>query len=94
MLAPEQVGPHWNKHRRELTLDGEIVKRFRTACPAQIAILEAFEALNWPESIADPLDGGAKELHNALYKLNGLQGPAIIRFERNGIGRIIWTAVK
>lgn len=91
MVVQELVRPKWNKHRRELTVDGEIAKRYRRASPAQIAILEAFESMAWPESIADPLDGGPKKLHNALSKLNRRQGPAFIRFELNGIGRIIWT---
>ena len=98
--AKKRPQPERNKDRRELTLDRKLVKRFRTDAGIQSPILSAFQALDWPDSLDNPFTEGnaaqrTKTLHNAIYKLNGhQQGPARIRFEMNGRGKIIWTVLK
>ena len=94
------VLPVWNKKSRELTFDGVLVKRYRTHANTQIAILDAFQKLGWSQNIPDPLSSGRKwepsdHTHNTLVRLNGCQqGPAHIKFGRDGDGKLIWWIVE
>ena len=52
---PSALRPHWNPGTRELWLGDRLVKRFHKPAPRQECILAAFEKLNWPEYIVNPL---------------------------------------
>ena len=49
-----QLIPRWDEVRRELAVDGQIVKRFRLPAPNQEAVLAAFEEEGWPPRVFDP----------------------------------------
>jgi len=88
--------PHWNSTRRELSLNGKVVKRFRVPAPNQELILSAFEEEGWPEHIDDPLPvrGGVDphtRLHDAVNRLNRHQTNRLLRFHGNGNGNgLFW----
>src|SRR5262245_50015043 len=48
-------GPRYDEARRQLWLDGVLVKAFRQPAASQMAVLAAFEAAGWPGVIDDPL---------------------------------------
>jgi hypothetical protein len=85
------VKPRWNGARRELTLNGTVVKRFRVPAQNQEVILSAFEEEGWPDHIDDPLPGSGDidpltRLHDAINRLNGRQTHRLLRFCGNGTG--------
>jgi hypothetical protein len=88
--------PHWNCNRRELSFNGQLVKRFRTPAPNQFIILEAFESSAWPARIDDPLPAKTdqcpkRRLHDAIKCLNRHQSHASLRFGGDGSGcGILW----
>jgi hypothetical protein len=89
--TPVAVKPHWNEARRELTLNGTVVKRFRVPADNQEIILATFEEDGWPDHIDDPLPvkgdiNPRTRLHDAINKLNGCQTHRLIRFAGNGTG--------
>jgi hypothetical protein len=89
--TPVAAKPKWNEARRELTLNGTVVKRFRVPAQNQEMILAAFEEECWPDHIDDPLpiSGGIDpptRLHDAINRLNGCQTHRLIRFSGNGTG--------
>lgn len=92
-------GPHWDAARRELRLDGVLVKRFRQPAANQERILSAFQEAGWPPSIEDPLPPDPdqtpeRRLNHAIRKLNGCQRNHLIRFEGNGTGgRVVWMRI-
>jgi len=92
----QSLRPQWNALRRELTLAGKLIKRFRQRPGIQEHILQTFEEEGWPDAIDDPLPGRAgkdahERLHNAVQRLNRCQKEAFVRFERDGTGsRILW----
>jgi hypothetical protein len=92
-------GPHWDPTRRELRLDGVLVKRFRQPAANQERILSAFQEAGWPPSIEDPLPPDPdqtpeRRLNHAIRKLNGCQRNHLIRFEGNGTGgRVVWMRI-
>ncbi|MFO0803557.1 MAG: hypothetical protein U0791_10630 [Gemmataceae bacterium] len=97
---PAQVLPLWNPDTRELTLEGVLVKRFRTSAISQVIILEAFQRQGWKASLANPFsrergDRDPKDrLHDGLINLNRHQVNNLLRFERNGAGRITWHRIE
>ncbi|REJ85068.1 MAG: hypothetical protein DWQ29_11550, partial [Planctomycetota bacterium] len=69
------IWPEWNDLRRELRMDGKVVKRFRVPAPNQETILRVFEEENWPERIDDPLPQTEtaepkRRLHDTINALN------------------------
>jgi hypothetical protein len=86
----QAVKPCWNSTRRELSLNGTVVKRFRVPAHNQELILTAFEEEGWPDHIHDPLPGGdidpLTRLHDAINRLNGCQKQRLLRFSGNGMG--------
>ena len=88
---PVPSSPCWNTSRRELSLRGTVVKRYRVPAQNQELILAAFEEEGWPEHIDDPLpvsDGvdSRTRLHDAINRLNGCQTNRLLRFRSNGTG--------
>jgi hypothetical protein len=90
--------PNWDRRRRELTLSGWLVKRFRTPAGCQELILSAFQEEGWPPRIDDPLGRGAgrdgrHRLHDVVRALNRHQQAARVRFGRDGTGLgVCWEA--
>jgi hypothetical protein len=94
--TPVAVKPHWSEARRELTLNGTVVKRFRVPAHNQQLILGTFEEEGWPDHIDDPLPvrgdiDPPTRLHDAINKLNGHQTECLIRFSGDGTGTgVFW----
>jgi len=94
--SPEKELPRWDAATRELTLRGQLVKRFRTPAHCQERILAVFEEEHWVARIDDPLEGmpgqdPQQRLHYAIRRLNGNQHQGRIRFSRDGTGKgICW----
>jgi hypothetical protein len=88
--------PRWDPQRRELSVDGRIVKRFRLPAPNQESILTAFEEEGWPLRILDPLPPKdemdcKRRLHETIKTLNRHHFSRIIRFCGDGTGQgVLW----
>ena len=92
-----RLKPHWNPERRELTLGGKLVKRFRQPADNQIAVIEAFQLAGWPASIADPLPPDPcvvrHQFRDTIKGLNRYQKEARIIFGGDGTkSRVLWRA--
>jgi hypothetical protein len=93
-LAPTSNGtvvPKWDRDRRELRLEGQLVKVLKLPSPMQEAILMAFEEEHWPPRIDDPLPGDPdllpkRRLHDTIKSLNRNQKNCLIRFIGDGTG--------
>lgn len=92
----EMPVPKWDAARRELTVAGKIVKRFRLPSANQEMVLTVLEEENWPASISDPLppcpgQDPKRRLQDTLKALNNHQKHQLIRFKGNGTGEgILW----
>ena len=88
--------PRWNTARRELSLAGLVVKRFRVPARNQETILNAFEEEGWAEHIHDPLPltqeiDAPTRLHDAINRLNKCQINPLLRFHGDGKGTgVFW----
>ena len=88
--------PIWDAERRELRVDGALVKRFRQPAPNQETILSVFEELGWPARIDDPLPpkpeiDAKTRLLTTLKSLNRHQHRPLIRFRGDGTGTgVLW----
>src|SRR5262249_10862733 len=88
--------PRWDSTRRELSLDGRVVKRYRVPAQNQETILGAFEEEGWPEHIDDPLPvrgdiDPRTRLHDVINRLNSRQRNPLLRFHGNGTGTgVLW----
>lgn len=89
----------WNPERRELTVNSDVVKRFRVPAPNQQLVLTAFQEEGWPERIDDPLPPAQgiqpkRRLHATINCLNRNQKLHLIRFGGDGNGHgICWHLV-
>jgi hypothetical protein len=90
------VKPAWSRARRELSLRGTVVKRFRVPAHNQEMVLCAFEEEGWPAHIDDPIPVShdidpRTRLHDAIHRLNGRQTNRLVRFKGNGNGTgVFW----
>ncbi len=97
--ASPQPVPRWDMLRRELSVDGQVVKRFRVPAPNQIAILAAFEEEGWPPRVYDPLppqgdQDPAGRLRETIRALNHHQRPPMLHFSSDGTGQgVLWEWV-
>jgi len=88
--------PRWDVIRRELSLAGSIIKRFRVPARNQETILCVFEEEGWVEHIHDPLPvtlniDGPTRLHDAINRLNRCQINPLVRFHGDGKGTgVFW----
>jgi len=88
--------PRWDATRRELSLTGLIIKRFRVPARNQETILSVFEEEGWAEHIQDPLPAtlnidAPTRLHDAINRLNRCQINPLLRFRGDGKGTgIFW----
>lgn len=91
--------PTWDAQRRELRVDGRLVKRLRQQSSNQQAILDAFAAAGWPRRIADPLplvpaQCPKRRLHDAIKCLNRHHRHEAIRFSGDGSGcGVLWARI-
>jgi hypothetical protein len=99
-VPPPPLVPHWDGDRRELLLDGVVLKRYRQHADNQVAVLTHFQEKGWPAVILNPLPDdpnvdSQERLRDTIRRLNLCQqGPRLILFELNGTGtRIIWRIV-
>jgi hypothetical protein len=86
----EAVRPHWDYSYPLTMYYGNVVcKRYERPAPRQTKILDAFEKLNWPKWIANPLkEGGLKDTIKDLQQ--GTKNSPII-IERDGTGKgVTW----
>jgi hypothetical protein len=84
-LPPRSDPPRWNKERGELSLDGKVIRKFRSITVAHrvVAILDAFEECGWCERIDNPLPSGdPHQMREAIYSLNN--DLELIRFNADG----------
>ncbi len=94
--ATYALKPRWDATRRELSLAGLIVKRFRVPARNQETILGVFEEEGWAEHIHDPLPvihdvDAPTRLHDAINRLNRCQMNALLRFHGDGKGTgVFW----
>jgi hypothetical protein len=88
--------PRWDTTRRELSLAGLIVKRFRVPAQNQETILSVFEEEGWAEHIHDPLPitqeiDAPTRLHDTINRLNRCQINPLLRFHGDGKGTgVFW----
>jgi len=88
--------PSWDAQRRELWIDGRLVKQLRRPSSNQQTILDAFEAAHWPRRIVNPLPLRSaqcpkRRLHDAIKCLNRNHSQEAIRFSGDGSGHgVLW----
>lgn len=92
----EPLLPQWDVQRKELRLDGLVVKKFRAPAPNQESVIRAFEEERWPIRIDDPLppvpeQDCRRRLIDTIKYLNRNQVNALIRFRGDGTGKgVLW----
>lgn len=83
--------PHWNKEARQLTFQGVLVREVKRPGQAAniVAILDAFEAADWPPRIDDPQgrDGSDETRRRDVENLNKLLLEPLLRFACDGTGK-------
>jgi hypothetical protein len=85
---PQQLKPHWDRASGRLYYGGQQIRQVRMSKAENIvAVLDAFEAAGWPESIPDPSKHDQENLHYTIRSLNEGLRPALIRFRSDGSGR-------
>jgi len=88
--------PHWDAERRELKVNGTLVKHYKWAAENQQKVLCAFEEEGWPPRIDDPLSpheelDSKRRLADTIKCLNRKQCNSIVHFRGDGTGEgIIW----
>jgi hypothetical protein len=96
---PQSVGddvPQWDAGRRELRLNGILVKQFKWNAANQEMILAAFEEEDWTTHIDDPLppepeQDSKRRLSDTIKCLNRKQQHPLIHFRGDGTGEgVIW----
>lgn len=98
--SASEVKPRWDMRRRELTIAGLIVKRFRVPARNQETILGVFEEEDWAEHIHDPLPitheiDAPTRLHDAINRLNRCQIHPLLRFHGDGKGTgVFWELLQ
>ena len=85
--------PHWDAELREFSVDGQLVKRFKSPAPNQVAILSAFEEDGWPRHVDDPLPRTGnpeadpkRRLNDTVKSLNRHHYVRVIHFSTDGTG--------
>ena len=94
--AEAPLVPRWDSLRRELVVEGQIIKRFRLPAANQEIVLAAFEEEGWPARIFDPLPPRDEQcpkrrLHETIKALNRSRLARLIRFCGDGTGEgVLW----
>jgi hypothetical protein len=92
--------PVWDSTAREFRVGERVVKRFRRPAPRLELVLAAFQEMDWPSHLDDPLPperGSVPEerLRDTVRRLNRCQQPLCVRFTSDGLGagiRWAWAA--
>ena len=98
-IQPEDLVPTWKQERRELQVNGVMVKRFKWLAANQETVLVAFEEESWPYRIDDPLPPRAEQnakrrLSDTIKCLNRNQINPLIQFRGDGTGEgVTWEIV-
>ncbi len=99
-LKTERSLPTWDLERRELCINGMVVKRFKWTAANQEAVLAAFEEEGWPHRIDDPLppqpeQDSKRRLSDTIKCLNRKQLNELIHFRGDGTGEgVTWELVE
>lgn len=97
--SPSSQSPRWDAARRELFLGTHLIKRFRVPAVNQVLIVTAFQELDWPVCIDDPLPptleiDPKQRMQATIRSLNGRQIHKAIRFHGNGTGKqVYWKLI-
>lgn len=98
--AEDQDVPSWDPLRRELRMNGHVIKRFRWTAKNQEKILATFDEEHWPYRIDDPIppqpNGDQRQkLRDAVRALNQGHEVSLIRFRGDGSGQgVVWELVE
>ncbi len=89
---PGPQPPQWDRDRQERRVGSTLVKRYKIPAANEETILAAFEELNWPQRIDDPLPpcnepSPAGRLQQTIESLNRNQKRPLIRFLGDAAGR-------
>jgi hypothetical protein len=89
------ITPRWIKRSGELWYDGEVIRKVANQAKAKniVAILDACEESNWPQSFADPVTSGGDsgQRRRTIESLN--KGLKRIKFACGGDGESFTWAV-
>ncbi len=97
--TPGVVAPTWDPEKRELRIDGRVVKRFKWHAENQERVLAAFDEEGWPFRIDDPLpphpeQDSKRRLSDTIKCLNRKQTSELLRFRGDGTGEgVVWEFV-
>ncbi|MCU0873293.1 MAG: hypothetical protein MUE50_13210 [Pirellulaceae bacterium] len=92
--------PNWDGERRELRVNGVLVKHFKWPAANQETIVAAFEEESWPPRIDDPLppqpeQDSKRRLNDTIKCLNKNQTHRLIQFHGDGTGKgVLWEFVE
>ncbi|MCA9161796.1 MAG: hypothetical protein KDA62_02410 [Planctomycetales bacterium] len=92
--------PHWDADRRELSVNGLLIKRFKWPAANQETVLAAFAEEDWPFRIDDPLPpqpevDSKRRLSDTIKCLNRKQQHPLIHFHGDGTGEgITWELMR
>lgn len=95
-----QSVPTWDPLRRELRMNGRVIKRFRWTAKNQERILATFDEEGWPCRIDDPIppqpNGDQRQkLRDAVRALNQSHEISLIRFRGDGSGQgVVWELIE
>ncbi|HLA84191.1 MAG TPA: hypothetical protein VJL29_05315 [Thermoguttaceae bacterium] len=90
--TPASLVPTWDRDRRQLRVNANIVKEFKVPAPNQEIVLAVFEEERWPPKIDDPLPHAPdidpqRRLHDTINSLNRRQRHRLIHFHADGLGQ-------
>jgi len=84
--------PSWDRTTRQLRCGGVLCREYTREAANQFAVLDAFEAAEWPKMIDSPFPGNVSRLREAIGDLNEkLRPESPIRFR--GSARPEWYIV-
>jgi hypothetical protein len=92
--------PCWLPERRELHLNGSLVKRYKWQAMNQETVLAVFEEEGWPHRIDDPLPQAPEQdpkrrLSDTIKCLNRKQTNRLVLFRGDGAGEgVVWDRIK
>ena len=96
--TPKDSRPHWDPETRTLSLNGQVVKRFKWPAANQETVLNAFQEEDWPNRIDDPLppkleQDSKRRLADTIKCLNRKQDNLLIRFHGDGTGEGVFREI-